>query len=372
MAVSAARVYRVGEGRDGFQDPPPRSPSGPAARPSPSPSRRPALLHAPAHGSDPGEARRLNPGVPPAGGTRARARGADSGAVRRVARAPRNRRRLRKRKRRRARRARRRVSSRRRRRTRRGFQKSRRCSQWWHVSADLPPGVAPVAPETPGGHTAAAAARRGDALVPDGRRRDAPLGGGVRPRARRVRRVRGGRGRRRARGRGLGVGLRRRVDGLRPQGWGVAVRDARQNGWLRRGAPRRRRRWSGAWRASAGAARPWCPRPSAGLFAATRDDLRGALERSELGASSGLRLFVTRAGEATKKEDELLEAEAEAAAAGTDLDALREDASPGPAVPSLDDDTCPICLEVPGAGGDGELYRYDLRTNPTRERGEAG
>ena len=77
-----------------------------------------------------------------------------------------------------------------------------------------------------------------------------------------------------------------------------------------------------------------------------------------------MRPFVTRAGEATKKEDELLEAEAEVAAAGTDLDALREDASPGPAVPSLDDDTCPICLEVPGAGGDGELYRYDLRTNP--------
>ena len=116
---------------------------------------------------------------------------------------------------------------------------------------------------------------------------------------------------------------------------------------------------------TAGGVASLVPAPPRGrLFAATRDDLRGALERSEIGASSGLRLFVTRAGEATKKEDELLEAEAEAAAAGTDLDALREDASPGPAVPSLDDDTCPICLEVPGAGGDGELYRYDLRTNP--------
>ena len=219
------------------------------ARPGPAaarPHRRRAgrLLHAPAHGSDPGEAR--SRASPRGRDARAPARGADlapfaglhgaeiedGSGNENVA----------------ARRARRRVSSRRRWRTWRGLQKSQRCSQWWHVSADLPPGVAPVAPETPGGHTAG---RGASWRCPrsDGRRRDVLSAAASDP-------ERGGfgvfarRGRRRARGRGLRV----------PTGcvWRFGTRD-KPDGFAEQ--PRRRRRWSGAWRASAGAARPRCPRP---------------------------------------------------------------------------------------------------------------
>mmetsp|Transcript_8619 Transcript_8619/g.36076 ORF Transcript_8619/g.36076 Transcript_8619/m.36076 type:complete len:266 (-) Transcript_8619:696-1493(-) len=209
-----------------------RPPSRARARPRP-------------RGGETAEPRR---GSPRGRDARALARGADSGAVRGVARAPRNRRRLRKRKRRRARRARRRVSSRElgSRRTRRGSRESygeyharrrrsrKKKKKKRHISADLPFGVASVAPEAPGGNASAPATRRGDALVFDGRRRDVGFGGGGRHSSRpaRVRRFRGDTGRRRARGRGLGVGMRRRVDGMRPQSRGVAVRDSSRTGRL--------------------------------------------------------------------------------------------------------------------------------------------
>jgi hypothetical protein len=77
VAVSAARVYRVGEGRDGFQGSTASLAIWSGGSPVPIAVAQAGPLHAPAHGPDPGEARRLNPGAaPPAGGTRARSHAA--------------------------------------------------------------------------------------------------------------------------------------------------------------------------------------------------------------------------------------------------------------------------------------------------------
>ena len=366
VAVSAARVYRVGEGRDGFQGSTATLAVWSGGSPVPIAVAQAGPLHAPAHGSDPGEARRLNPGVPPpAGGTRARSRAAPilapfaglhvrreiedgsgnenvavraahvvvcppggGGAPGEASKSPDD--------------------------AHSGGTSLQICHLEWHLSRPKLPEGTPPRPrrvvEMPSFRMG------GDATLLSAAASDPERGGfGVSAAAE------GGGAPAVA---GWAWGCAAAWTGCVPKAgvWRFGTRD-KTDGFAEQpsAAAALERCVAGVGRRCASLV----PAPLSGrLFAATRDDLRGALERSELGASSGLRLFVTRAGEATKKEDELLEAEAEAAAAGTDLDALREDASPGPAVPSLDDDTCPICLEVPGAGGDGELYRYDLRTNP--------
>ena len=364
VAVSAARVYRVGEGRDGFQGSTATLAVWSGGSPVPIAVAQAGPLHAPAHGSDPGEARRLNPGVPPpAGGTRARSRAAPilapfaglhvrreiedgsgnenvavraahvvvcppggGGAPGEASKSPDD--------------------------AHSGGTSLQICHLEWHLSRPKLPEGTPPRPrrvvEMPSFRMG------GDATLLSAAASDPERGGfGVSAAAE------GGGAPAVA---GWAWGCAAAWTGCVPKAgvWRFGTRD-KPDGFAEQpsAAAALERCVAGVGRRCASLV----PAPLSGrLFAATRDDLRGALERSELGASSGLRLFVTRAGEATKKEDELLEAEAEAAAAGTDLDALREDASPGPAVPSLDDDTCPICLEVPGAGGDGELYRYDLRT----------
>ena len=370
VAVSAARVYQIGEGRDGFQGSTAALAIWSGGSPVPIAVAQAGPVHAPAHGSDPGETRRVNPGSkPPAGGTRARSRAApilapfaglhvrretedgsgnENVAVRAahvvvcpsggaLPRAPGE--------------AMNAETS--------GGVSLRICHLEWHLSRPKLPEGTPPRPrrvvEMPSFRMGGAATLLSAAAADPDPDRDgfgvsaAAEGGGAPAVA------------------GWEWGCAAAWTGCVPKAgvWRFGTGDA-PDGFAEQpsAAAALERCVAGVGRRCASLV----PAPLSGrLFAATRDDLRGALERSEPGASSGLRLFVTRAGEATKKEDELLEAEAEAAAeaAGTDLDALREDASPGSkAVPSLDDDTCPICLEVPGAGGDGELYRYDLRTNP--------
>ena len=362
VAVSAARVYQIGEGRDGFQGSTAALAIWSGGSPVPIAVAQAGPVHAPAHGSDPGETRRVNPGSkPPAGGTRARSRAApilapfaglhvrretedgsgnENVAVRAahvvvcpsggaLPRAPGE--------------AMNAETS--------GGVSLRICHLEWHLSRPKLPEGTPPRPrrvvEMPSFRMGGAATLLSAAAADPDPDRDgfgvsaAAEGGGAPAVA------------------GWAWGCAAAWTGCVPKAgvWRFGTGDA-PDGFAEQpsAAAALERCVAGVGRRCASLV----PAPLSGrLFALTRDDLHGT-SGSELGVRRP-RLFVTRAGEATEREGAR---GAEAAGTGTDLDELREDASPGSAVPALDDDACPICLEVPGAGGDGELYRYDLRTNP--------
>lgn len=96
------------------------------------------------------------------------------------------------------------------------------------------------------------------------------------------------------------------------------------------------------------------------LFALTYDDRK-----------QSTKLFVTRAGEASESASEEgksteTEEKSEKSSLNAHDVALKFPSLNETPYEALDeDDSCPICLEVPGAGGNGtELYKYDLKTNP--------
>ena len=359
VAVSAARVYRVGEGRDGFQGSTAALAIWSGGSPAPIAVAQAGPFHAPAHGPDMGEIRQLNPGAPlPAGRTRARSRAApiltpfaglhvrrenedgsgnENVAVRAAhivlcppggcsapGEAP--------------------ASH-----TTDTNNSLQICHLEWHLSRPKLPEGTPLRPrrvvEMPSFRMGGAAALFSAATADpdrDGFGVSAAVEGGGAPAVA-----------------GWAWGCAAAWNGCVPKAgaWRFGTGDAN------RSFAERPSTATALERCVAGVGRRCAslvPAPLSGrLFAATRDDLHG-VSGSDLGVRRP-RLFVIGAGEASEKEGAR---GAEAEGTGTDVDALREDASSGPAVPSLDDETCPICLEVPGAGGDGELYRYDLRTNP--------
>ena len=105
------------------------------------------------------------------------------------------------------------------------------------------------------------------------------------------------------------------------------------------------------------------------LFAATRREplVPGGNARDTV------RLFVTRAGEAREKPRDAVSECERFSAAETPGDSfpLRDARAPGlleRKSPSLlADESCPICLEVPGAGGDAHPYAHDSKTDPFAE-----
>ena len=383
VAVSAARVYRVGEGRDGFQGSTATLGIWSGGSPVPIAVAQAGPLHAPAHGPDPGEARRLNPGAaPPAGGTRARSHAAPilapfaglhvrreiedgSGNENVVVRAahvvvcppgeahgapgeaP---------------------ASRTANNTHAETEAEKSgtslqiCHLEWHLSRPKLPEGTPLRPrrvvETPsfrmGGDATLLSAAASDPSDPHGFGVSAATEGGGAPAVA-----------------GWAWGCAAAWTGCVPKAgvWRFGTRDE-PDGFAEQPSAA-----TALERCVAGVGRrcvSLVPAPEVGrLFAATRDDLRG-IPGSERDHGRRLRLFVTRAGEATEEEEGARRGAQAETGTGTDPDAPSVRESPrterpegeGPVVPSLDDDTCPICLEVPGAGGDEELYRYDLRTNP--------
>ena len=384
VAVSAARVYRVGEGRDGFQGSTASLAIWSGGSPVPIAVAQAGPLHAPAHGPDPGEARRLNPGAaPPAGGTRARSHAAPilapfaglhvrreiedgSGNENVVVRAahvvvcppaslahgapgeaP---------------------ASRTANTTHAEAEAEKNksgtslqiCHLEWHLSRPKLPEGTPLRPrrvvETPsffmgGDATLVSAAAADTPLDPHGFGVSAATEGGGAPAVA-----------------GWAWGCAAAWTGCVPKAgvWRFGTLH-KPDGFKEQPSCS-----TALERCVAGVGRrcvSLVPAPLFGrLFAATRDDARG-IPGSERDRSRRLRLFVTRAGEATEEERARRGAEAgtgtDPAAPSTETESPEGTERPeGPAVPSLDDDTCPICLEVPGAGGDEELYRYDLRTNP--------
>lgn len=113
------------------------------------------------------------------------------------------------------------------------------------------------------------------------------------------------------------------------------------------------------------------PGPCQGrLFALVHDTK--SLPISSSGATT--KLFVTLAGEATGVSEDVERVSVERTSTGDDESNGKTKETVFPSFPDEktnqsqsedEDDSCPICLEVPGAGGvDSKLYTYDLKTNP--------